>query len=189
MCLATAGWAAAASIALPAAAADQLGVHAEVDPLPFVLSGYGGQIGLRPVGLGGVRFAFASFSLDAPDPVVQLGGNNGFHARVLPSAALYVLYYPTPTEDGWAFGGAMRYLRLRYSHDNVAGSLDVAELSPELIGGYQWHPLKSGLYLQPWLGLSATLWRNQPAVLGDVEYSPLPVQAFATVNIGFETAL
>lgn len=169
-----------------ARADEPLRLHAEVDPLPFARGGYGGQLGLRP-GTKGLRFALASFSLDVPDFAVQLRGNDGFHARVRPSAALYALYYLAPRHDGFAAGGALRYLRLTYEHDDFPENhADVSELSPELIAAFKWHPWRAGFYLQPWIGLSTTLWRTNDAVVGDRTYRPIPVQAFFTVNLGWE---
>ena len=169
-------------------------LHAEVDPLPFVRGGYGGQLGVRPLRLanGRLRFALASFALDVPDFAVQLGGNDGFHIRVRPSAALYVLYYLSSSRNGFAVGGSLRYLRLRTTHDDVFGAHDdTSELSPEAIVAYKWHPTRYGFYVQPWFGLSATLWRSHDAkvgdsAVGDRTYDPLPVQAFFTVNLGWE---
>ena len=169
-------------------------LHAEVDPLPFATGGYGAQLGVRHPALRGVRLAAASFSLNVPDVAAQLGGNDGFHVKVRPSGALYVLYYlEAGGRNGFAFGGALRYLRLRYRHDGEPGEALVSELSPEAIAAFQWHPFGSGaargLYLQPWIGLSVTALRDGDRVVGSREYDPLPVQPFFTVNIGWELSL
>jgi hypothetical protein len=166
-------------------------IFAEVDPLPFALGGYGTQIGVRHPALRGVRLAVASFSLDVPDAVAELGGNDGFEIRVRPSAATYLLYYfAPPLENGFAVGGSLRYLRLRYRHADEPGTeADVSELSPEAIAGYQWHPFGNGFYVQPWLGLSFTLWKDGERTVGTHTYDAMPIQPFFTVNIGFEYAL
>ena len=166
--------------------ADDVHLHAEVDPLPFTRGGYGGQLGVRADAIARVRVAAASFALDVPDFAAQLGGNDDFHIRVRPSAALYVLYYLSPARNGFAVGGSLRYLRLRYTHDDIDEHDDVRELSPEAIVGYKWHPSRYGFYLQPWFGLSVTAWRSHDPVVGGRAYDPLPVQAFFTVNLGWE---
>jgi len=170
------------------AAADGIHLHAEVDPLPFIRAGYGAQIGVRDDDhVGRVRVAIASFSLDVPDFAAQLGGNDDFHIRVRPSVAAYVLYYLSPKRNGFAIGGSLRYLRLRYTHDAVDGEHDnVSEISPEAIVAYKWHPTGLGFYVQPWFGLSATVSRSHDPVVGDRAYDPLPLQAFFTVNLGWE---
>jgi hypothetical protein len=179
----------------PAAHADEpLILFSEVDPFPFATGGYGVQIGTRHPALRGVRIAVASFSVNVPDIIAEPGGNEGFHVKVRPSAALYVLYYLRPAgRDGFAVGGALRYLRWRYRHDTEPGEALVSELSPEVIGAYQWHPLKGGrargLYLQPWIGLSVTAVKSGDRIVGAREYEPLPVQPFFTVNIGWELSL
>ncbi len=187
-----------ASTRAPAARADEpagerLWLHAEVDPLPFLTGGYGGQIGVRPPGLGGVRLAVASFALDVPDIVAQFGDNDGFTVRVRPSAAVYALYYlEDGGADGPAFGVALRYLRLRYRHVDEPGLAEVRELSPEAIVAYQWHPARAraarGFYLQAWFGLSVTALRDGERVVGSQRYDALPVQPFFTVNLGWELA-
>jgi hypothetical protein len=174
-----------------ARADEAIRLHAELDPLTFASSGYGGQIGIRHPALHGVRVAIASFSLDVPDFVAQIGGNDGFHLRVRPSVALYVLYYFKPGgHDGLAVGGSMQYLRLRYEHDAAPGmEADVGEVSPQAIVGYQWHPFHNGFYLQPWLALGVALSHSADAVVGGHRYDELPISPFFTVNIGWEQAL
>lgn len=171
----------------PARAGDEVIVHAEVDPLPFATGGYGGQLGVRHPALHGVRLALASFSLHVPDVVAQLG-NDGFDVRVRPSAALYALYYfSAPGEDGFAVGGSLRYLRLRYAHDDEPGArADTRELSPEVIVGYQWHPFDNGFYVQPWFALGVTLLRDGDPIVDGRRYDPMPVSPFFTVNLGYE---
>jgi hypothetical protein len=181
----------ASAIPSVAQADERLWLHGEVDPLPFATGGYGGQLGVRHPALGGVRLAVASFSLNVPGVVAQLGGNDGFEVRVRPSGALYVLYYlEAQGRDGFAFGSALRYLRLRYRHDDEPGEAEASELSPEAIAAFQWHPLPSGaahgLYVQPWIGLSVTALRRGDRSVGGRAYDALPVQPFFTVNLGWE---
>ena len=175
-------------VANVAAADDALHVHAEVDPLPFVQKGYGAQIGWRDDSvIRGLRFAVASFSLDVPDFAAELGGNDDFHIRVRPSGAVYALYYLQRQRNSVLVGGSLRVLRLRYTHDAIDNTHDnVNEISPEAIVGYMWHPTKYGFYLQPWFGLSVTAWRSHDPRVGDRMYEPPALNAFFTVNLGFE---
>lgn len=170
---------------------DAMWLHAELDPLTFANGGYGGQLGIRHPALHGVRLAVASFSLHVPDALARLGGNDGFDLRVRPSGALYALYYLRAAgHDGLAIGASLRYLRLRYEHDDVPGQrADVTELSPEAIIGYQWHPFHNAFYLQPWLALGVTVSRRGEAIVGDKHYDELPIQPFFTINIGWEQRL
>ena len=170
--------------------ADDTVVHAELDPLTFANSGYGGQLGVRLPQLHGVRLAIASFSLHVPDPIAQIG-NPGFDERVRPSGAIYALYYMHPAgRDGFAFGGSVRLLRTEFHHDDEPdASARTTEISPEAIAGYQWHPFHNGFYLQPWFALGVTVWRNHDAVVGSHAFDALPVSPFFTVNIGYEQRL
>jgi hypothetical protein len=175
----------------PRAVDDTMWLHAELDPLTFANGGYGGQLGIRHPALHGVRLAVASFSLHVLDALARIGGNDGFDLRVRPSGALYALYYAHAAgHDGLAIGASVRYLRLRYEHDDVPGHrADVTELSPEVIIGYQWHPFHDAFYLQPWLALGVTVSRRGEAIVGNKHYDELPVQPFFTVNIGWELRL
>jgi hypothetical protein len=180
-----------AVVSLPSAAAraePSSSVHAEVDPFPFATGRWGVQVGARPAALRGVRLSIASFSVDVPDVVTELGGNDGFHLDVRPlSGALYALYYfAPPGEDGFTVGGSVRYLRLRYSHDDERVATDVRELSPEVIVGYQWHPFRNGFYVQPWLALGVVLLRSDEPTVGTHVYDELPVSVFFTANLGYE---
>jgi hypothetical protein len=178
-------------IAADVAAEEPHRLHAEVDPLPFILGGYGGQIGFRAAQAPRLRFAAASFALEVPDAVAQLDSDNdGFHLRVRPSGALYCLYFLSGTRGGWVAGGSLRYLRIEYTHDDVPGAeTDAGELSVEAIAGYKWHPWDAGFYLQPWLTVARTLARSDDAVVGDHTYQQMFLQLFSTVNLGWEIAL
>lgn len=184
MRLAVFGW--ILTTAITANADEPLRLHVEADPLPFVQSGYGVQVGARGAVLGRTRVALASFSLDVPDFAAELGGNDGWGIRVRPSTAVYVLHY---LRSGIIVGGSVRVLRLRYSHDDVGGHIDTVELSPEVITGYYWRPTRYSFYVQPWFGLSTMVWRSDEARVGDRVYDALPVQAFFTVNLGWELVL
>lgn len=163
-------------------------VHAELDPLTFANQpGYGGQLGVRHPALRGVRLAIASFALHVPDVLSGLLGNDGVDQRVRPSGAIYGLYYfHAPGEDGFVVGASIRYLRIHYEvEDDPSMELDISEISPEAIVGYQWHPWKGRFYLQPWFAVGVTMWRNKSL---DFAYEP-PVSPFFTVNIGYEYGL
>lgn len=166
-------------------------LHVELDPLPFANGGYGGQVGVRHPALRGVRIAAASFSLHVPDFITAFGDNDGWDQKVLPSAALYVLYYARRAgRDGFAFGGSVRYLRYRFFHDDMpASTVEIGELTPEAIVGYQWHPFDNGFYLQPWFALGISLWRDKEPTVDGRTYDSLPITPFFTVNIGYEHAL
>lgn len=167
-------------------------INLECDPLPFATGGYGCQVGVRPPALHGVRIAAAQFSLDVPDVVAELGGNDGFHVAVRPgSGALYALYYlEAPGRDGFAFGGSLRYLCYRYTHDDAPDQrADQTVLSPEVIAAYQWHPFDNGFYVQPWIALSVAGSHSGSATVGGHTYDELPVSPFFTVNLGWEHSL
>lgn len=165
--------------------------HVELDPLPFVQNGYGGQVGFRAAALPRLRFALASFSLDVPDFAAQLDdANDGFHVRVRPSTAIYVLYFLSSERAGWVAGGAVRYLRFEYTHDDFAGQdAQQGQFSVEAIGGYKWHPTDLGFYVQPWLGISRALAKRGSATVGDRTYEDAVLAPFVTVNLGWELEL
>jgi hypothetical protein len=170
--------------------AQPLHLSPEIDPLPFALGGFGTQLGFRHEDVAPVRIAPACFSLDVPSLFAELGGNEGFNIHVRASPAVYVLYLPSRTGRGWAFGGSIRYLRLQITHDDEGSArADVSELSPEAIIGYRWFPTSYGFYAQPWLGASFTLHRSGELAVGSRTYDPLPAQLFFTVNLGWEVAL
>ena len=180
--------AAALAIALAGTARADTLLHAELDPLTFSNQpGYGGQIGIRHPALHGVRIAIASFALHVPDFLGHILNGEDIDQRVRPSGAIYGLYYfKGPGHDGLAVGASIRYLRIHYElESDSAMDLDISEISPELIAGYQWHPLHNGFYLQPWFALGVTVWRDKS--LGFVDEPP--VSPFFTVNIGYELSL
>ncbi len=162
-----------------------LRVHLEIDPQPFILGGYGVQPGLRYHHL---RAALGNFRLDVPDVITELGGNEGFHQQLRHSNALYILYF-LDDRSGFAFGGSLRLLRLTFTRDGETAAAKIWEFGPEAIAGYKWHPTSHGFYVMPWVAAGVTLHRNRDAVVAGQTYDPLPVNLFATVNIGWELRL
>lgn len=172
--------------ATPASARD-LRVHVEADPLPFILGGYGLQVGLAHKAIPGWRLGLGNFSLDVPDIAAQLNSDNeGFHLRVRRSHALYGLHFFSGLR-GWCVGGSMRYLRLEYTHDDSPGEhVRVGEFSVEAIGGYKWHPADNGFYLMPWVAIAKPIIATGDAELGTNAYQTDFVQLFMTANIGYQ---
>ena len=169
------------------ARADDTRLHVELDPLPFLLGGYGVQLGVAPGPLPGWRFGLGNFSLDVPDFAAQRNSDNdGFHIHVRRSHALYGLHFFSDLR-GWCVGGSVRYLRLEYTHDNTPDErARIGELSVEAIGGYKWHPTKAGFYVMPWLAIALPLASSDTATVGDATYEADFVQVFATANIGWQ---
>lgn len=176
-------------LAASTASAEQesLTLHAEVDPLPFVLGGYGIQIGLALSALPGWRFGLGNFSLDVPDAGTQLNSDNdGFHIRLRHSRALYALRFFSGLK-GWCVGGSLRALRQGFTHDDAPEqSRTVREFSAEAIAGYKYHPLDSRFYIMPWVALAKTLYSDGPIELAGNSYQRDFVQFFATANLGLQ---
>jgi hypothetical protein len=160
-------------------------VHLEIDPQPFILGGYGIQPGIR---YNHLRAALGNFRLEVPDLITELGGNEGFHQELRHSNALYILYF-LDDRSGFAFGGSLRLLRLSFTRDGSAETAKIWEFGPEAIAGYKWHPTSKGFYVMPWVAVGVTLHRSDDATVGGETYEPLPINLFATVNIGWELSL
>ncbi len=169
------------------AQSEELSLHVEVDPLPFILGGYGIQLGVAHTALPGWRLGLGNFSLDVPDMATQLNSDNeGFHLRVRHSHALYLLRFLSGL-DGWCIGGSVRILRQRFTHDDApADSLTIREYSVEAIAGYKWHPASNGFYLMPWVALAKPLVASDSVQLAGQDYNVDFVQLFGTVNVGWQ---
>lgn len=171
-------------------------IHAEVDPFPFATGRYGVQVGARLPALKGLRLSLAGFSVNVPDFLASPLYGEGTHIDVRPgSGAIYALYYfRAPGKDGFCAGMSMRYLRVHSTHDDADGAIDLREVSPEAIVGFQWHPFGNGFYLQPWLALGVTVYSSGTQTYpmpknGAVTFDEPAVSPFFTVNIGYEQAI
>lgn len=169
-------------LAPTSAYADDVRLHLEIDPQPFILGGYGIQPGIR---YNHLRAGLGNFRLNVPDLLTELGGNEGFHQTVRHSNALYILYF-LEEGSGFAFGGSIRVLRLSYTFDGETDTATVWELGPEAIAGYKWQPTDYGFYVMPWVAVGVTLYRNGEPTVGTHEYDPLPLNMFGTVNVGWD---
>lgn len=160
-------------------------LHLEVDPQPFILGGYGIQPGIR---YNHLRAGLGNFRLDVPDAITELGGNDGFHQQVRHSNALYILYF-LGDRSGFAFGGSLRLLRVTFTRDGETDEAKTWQFGPEAIAGYKWHPTSYGFYVMPWVAVGVTLHESGDPTVAGRTYDPLPLNLFATVNLGWEFRL
>jgi hypothetical protein len=168
-----------------AAAEDDIRLHLEIDPQPFILGGYGIQPGVR---YNRLRVALGNFRLDVPDAITEIGGNEGWHQHLRHSNALYILYFLDKggAGSGFAFGGSLRLLRLSFTRDGETETAKIWEFGPEAIAGYKWQPTDYGFYVMPWVAVGVTLYRSGEATVGGETYDALPLNLFATANIGWD---
>lgn len=129
-------------------------VAIELDPAPFVLSGYSVSLKVAPPQWKRFTLMGSVFSAHMPDAMMRKSNrDNGWTGvHIMQSAALFVDYYPSATQRGWHTGpNFFWYDRSMFN--------EVLQLSggykSGLYGwraGYVWQPVrKAPIYLNPWL--------------------------------------
>lgn len=164
----------------------------EVDPLPYILEGYGGHIGWAPK--KSEHFAFGvGFVANPklPDAYLNLSSKNknmGWHGKVNQGIGLWVHYYLNERNQKWFVGLQLFTQEIELSNDNFPGETNQTNVGMAVLqAGYLWRPFKkNGLFLRPWAGLAYQgVLDKQSMSIGDKEFYLSPVIPFAAIHIGY----
>jgi len=156
----------------------------DVDLLPTVLSAVNGRAGYAPqiwFGIDRVRIRLVGAHLEPPDAFAF--APEGFHHPTTTAFAAIFDYTFGPRFDGWWIGSGFEVWENTIEHDGVPGKATWTSTVFTVGGGYIWR-FAGDFFLDPWLGVHAVL-NPADVVLGSFSYEPFPLQAEASVKVGW----
>lgn len=155
-----------------------------LDLLPTVASAVNGKLGYAPqiwVSLERVRIRLVGAHLEPPDAFAA--APSGFHSPTLTAFAAVIDYTFGERLDGFWIGSGFEQWQSSIEHDGVAAPVYWQSTVFTLGGGYIWR-VAGDFYIDPWIGAHGIL--NPRSVSVDAyEFRPLPVQAEASLKIGW----
>jgi hypothetical protein len=156
----------------------------QLDLLPTVLSAANGKAGYAPqvwLGLGHVRLRLISAHLQPPDGFA--GAPKGFHdLTTTVMATVFDYTFGTRFDGAWLCSGVEVWQR-SIRHPEVAGTARWSSTVFTFGGGYIWR-FAGDFYLDPWAGVHAVL-NPHPVWLGDHRFRPRPIEAEASLKVGW----
>jgi hypothetical protein len=172
----------------PREASPRLALGFDVDLLPTALSAANGKLGYAPqvfLGIGHVRLRLVGAHLEPPDAFAF--APDGFHHPTTTAFATILDYTFGPRLDGAWIGSGFEVWENTITHDGVPGTARWTSTVFTIGGGYIWR-FAGDFFLDPWVGAHAVL-NPQTVTLGAFEYQPFPLQAEASLKIGWFTPL
>jgi hypothetical protein len=158
----------------------------ELDPLAYILQGYGLLAAYQPHGY--VRLTAGGFKVGKlPDFITNDGDNENF-SQSLYGFALWVNVFPDPVKRNWGFGALFERRYHTYSNSTVPG-VSTKQTRTDLIPAvsYRWRPWDNyGFYVLPWFGVAIPLGGRDDVFVGQIKYQPRAVDYFITAHIGWE---
>lgn len=162
----------------------------QLDLFPTVASAFAGQFGIAPqvwVGIDRVRMRVVAARVRLPDALAFT--QDGFTAASTTAAAFIIDYTFGEKFDEWWVGAGVEYWAQTIQNERVKladGSNAEAAWDSVVFtvgGGYTWR-FAGNWYLDPWVGVHAVL-NPKTITIGSFEHKPFPLQAEASLKIGY----
>jgi hypothetical protein len=155
-----------------------------IDLLPTALSAANGKLGYAPqvwLGVGHARIRFVGAHLEPPKAFAF--APNGFRNPTVTVFASIIDYTFGSRFDGWWLGSGFEVWQSSIEHDAVVGTARWNSTVFTVGGGYIWR-VRGDFFLDAWAGAHVVL-NPQAVTLGAFQYDPFPLQAEASMKVGW----
>ncbi|MFN7951291.1 MAG: hypothetical protein U0610_06170 [bacterium] len=163
-----------------------LAVGVQLDLFPTIVSAANGKLGYAPqiwIGIDHLRLRLIGAHLEPPD---AFAFDDDFEDPTSTVLAAVVDYTFGERFDGWWLSGGFEVWERTVRHEGSRDELAWTSIIGTIGGGYIWR-FAGDFYVDPWLGVHATL--NPETIEGaGFEYEPPAVVANASVKIGWFSA-
>ncbi len=174
----------------PAPTSRKLAFGLQLDLFPTVASAIDGEFGIAPqvwLGVERVRVRLVAARVALPDGLAFV--SDGFTNARTTAAALIFDYTFGEKFDGWWVGTGVEVWAQSIENErvrNLDGTNARADYTSVVFtvgGGYTWR-FAGNWFLDPWVGLHATL-NPRTVTIGAYEYASFPLQANASIKVGY----
>jgi hypothetical protein len=158
-------------------------VGAQFDLFPTLVSAVNGKAGYAPqvwAGIAPVRIRFVGAHLSPPDAFTFDDRVDNPSLTVLAATIDYT--FGQHFDGPWLGAGVESWIQ-RASAVDGSGTAEWSTQVFTIGAGYIWR-FAGNFYLDPWLGVHGML-NSHTIQVGRVDYSPTPVQASASVKVGW----
>jgi hypothetical protein len=155
----------------------------QLDLFPTIASAAAGKAGYAPqlwLGIDHVRVRFVAAQMHLPD---ALAFQEGFVRPSTTALALVFDYTFGEHFDRWWIGPGFELWQRSIGHRGVEDTARYTSLVATLGAGYIFL-LPHNIYVDPWVGVHCIM-NPYPVAVGSYRYDPFPVQANASVKIGW----
>lgn len=176
--------AAATAAAGDAPAARPMAIGVQLDLFPTVVSAINGRLGYAPqvwLGIDHARVRLIGAHFEPPDALAF--ADEGFENPTTTAFAVTIDYTFGEHFDGFWIGGGFELWQRTIEHRDVAQTATWSSTVATIGGGYIWR-FAGNFFLDPWLGVHATL-NPETVLLGPYEYEPTPIIASGSVKVGW----
>jgi hypothetical protein len=159
-----------------------------LDLLPTALSAANGKLGFAPqvwLGVEHARIRFVGAHLEPPNAFAF--APKGFQHPTTTVLAAILDYTFGPRFDGAWLGSGFEIWQSTIEHEGVDGTAHWSNTVFTVGGGYIWR-FAGDFFLDPWAGVHGVL-NPQTVSLGGYAYKPFPLQAEASLKVGWFTPI
>ncbi len=159
----------------------------EVDPAPYLLSGYAVHFRMTPAS-SNWRYGIGAYALEFPDTLVNLNSQNkdrGWNVELDNAVGLFAEYLFNKGGDTWLAGMQLARHNFRITNDNTgaaASRFDNILLMP--YGGYSWN-ISAHTYLTAWFGVGYTDKTGGDNRINNLVYDINPIVPYGAMHLGY----
>jgi len=164
-------------------------VMVEVDPMPYVFSGYAAHVRLGQKNSPWI-LTLGSYGLEFPDLLVDFNSKNrdeGWQSEIKNAYAVFGDYHFSGKPEGLFVGTQIAYQGFGLKRDSVDQTQNNSVLLVMPRVDTLWKPFESNFYILPWAGVGANLrLDNKDLTLGNDEFDVALAGAFVTMHMGWQ---
>jgi hypothetical protein len=163
-------------------------VSLELDPTPFLMSGWSIGAGVKPAGLRHWKFVAQGVAARFPGFIASVQGNSGWSERVTGGFAI-AQYFPADDRRGLHIGAAAGAWDWSLTPPNAPNDrADAAYVELFALIGYQWFVPHTGIFISPdaMLAVPVKVAGSTYAPASGQSFKQSPIIPFAALNVGYE---
>lgn len=160
----------------------------ELDPAPYILSGYSVSIKYSPKQTPRVAYMASIYQSDFPDGMMtKVNTEKGWTSMKLKTSyAAFTEFYINEERKGFYVGPSVFWYNKSAELKSINSRTEFSTIYPNARIGYIWYPFKKmNLYLNPWFNIGSEINVDQQNQLGGIEFEPNKLNYILALHIGY----
>jgi len=176
---------------LSALAQDSLKTHfisIELDPAPFILSGYSFSLKYSSKKIPKLAIMASVYSSKFPNSMMSnINSERGWiDLKLEVSYAIFTEYYFNNNRRGFYFGPSIFWYNKSVELKFVNERTEFTTLYPNIRAGFMWYPFKKiYLYLNPWFNIGSEINIDNNNRLNGVVFEPSKFYYIVAIHLGY----
>ncbi len=160
----------------------------ELDPAPFILSGYSVSLKFSSKNLPNLAIMGSIYSADFPDGMmIDSNRDKGWKdVRIETSYAVLVEYFFNTKRDGIYIGPSLFLYNKSVTLESSQKRTTFSSSFPNIRAGYIWYPFnKMNLYLNPWINIGSEITLDNNNTVNGISFDVNKINCVIALHVGY----